>query len=107
MKARRLLLSSALAALLASPLSAAPAIPKYINYQGYVTNAAGVALADANYDILFKIYNSAGTVVWGEKQTVTVKDGQFSILLGNGGLINGGTPHGALENLFGTDPAVT
>jgi hypothetical protein len=107
MKASRLLLSSAIAALLTSPLSAAPAVPKYINYQGYVTNAAGVALADSNYDILFKIYNSAGTVVWGEKQTVTVKDGQFSILLGNGGQINGATPHGPLEALFGTDPAVT
>jgi hypothetical protein len=107
MKARCLILSLALAALPASPLSAAPAVPKYINYQGYVTNAAGVALADANYDILFKIYNSAGAVVWGEKQTVTVKDGQFSILLGNGGQINGATPHGPLEVLFGTDPAVT
>jgi hypothetical protein len=107
MISRRLLSSAALAAaLLALPLGAAPTVPALVNYQGYVTNAQGAALADGNYDILFKIYTAAsgGTPIWGEKQVVTLNGGQFSVLLGNGGAIDVATPRGALSDLFIASP---
>lgn len=106
MKTRTLLLPL-LALLAASPLHAVPAVPEIINYQGYVTNAAGAALPDGNYDIFFRIYNQAigGTALWVEKQTVTVSGGQFSVMLGNG--INVGTTNHDQLGIFLTTNAAT
>lgn len=105
MKTRTLLLPL-LALLAASPLHAVPAVPEIINYQGYVTNAAGAALPDGNYDIFFRIYNVAigGTALWAEKQTVTVSGGQFSVMLGNGVTV-GTTNHDPLGTFLTTNAA--
>ncbi|MEK7586402.1 MAG: hypothetical protein AAB453_00860 [Patescibacteria group bacterium] len=66
------------------------AINLKLNYQGKLTNASGVAVADLDYDMVFNLYTTAtgGTAVWTESLTadandVTVTDGLFSVLLGN------------------------
>ena len=60
-----------------------------INYQGKLTNAENVAVADGDYNMEFKLYTTStgGTAVWTETLTltnkVTVTNGLFSVLLGN------------------------
>lgn len=66
--------------------------PERMTYQGYLTDANGVALATnatKNFDVIFRIYDaeSGGTVLWGEQQTVTVDKGYFSVLLGEGSAV--------------------
>lgn len=63
---------------------AAPTTPSHLNFQGVARNAEGKRLTGA-YDITFAIYDSpvAVTEKWQETQTgVTVRDGNFSVLLG-------------------------
>ena len=96
------------------PLAAqpTPAPPGQISYQGFLTDASGIALATnrpANYTVLFRIYNSStGTtnagVQWGEQQVVTVDRGYFTVLLGNGSAISGANWTNNLASVFsGTD----
>ena len=63
--------------------------PAYtINYQGKLTDATGLAVADGSYDMEFKLYavSSGGTAVWTETRTggnqVSVVNGLFSVMLG-------------------------
>ncbi len=68
--------------------------PSGISYQGYLLDSAGDPLADdtpTNFDIKFKIYDAEqnGTLIWSEAQTVTVDNGSFSVLLGEGSAISG------------------
>lgn len=62
------------------------AAPQLINYQGRVTDSAGVPL-DGPFDIVqFTIYDaaSAGNAIWFEEHTtIVVTDGLFSVLLGS------------------------
>jgi hypothetical protein len=63
--------------------------PEKLNYQGFLIDGNGNPLATntpGNYDVTFRIWNSAegGTLLWSEKQTVTVDKGNFSVLLGDG-----------------------
>ena len=85
---------------LADPARAADQYPPgKMTFQGFLTDAtAGGAplgqAAPANYTIVFKIYDQAtGTdpinVLWAEEQVVTVDKGHFSVLLGEGGPVNG------------------
>ncbi len=76
---------------------ATPNPPGQVSYQGFLTDANGVALAlsaPKNYDVNFRIYNAptGGNAVWGEVQTVTVDRGYFSVLLGQGAALSGGEP---------------
>lgn len=76
---------------------ATPNPPGQISYQGYVTDANGVPLATnapANYDIFFHIYDApqGGNILWGELQTVTINNGYFSVLLGQGTTAGDGSP---------------
>jgi len=43
-------------------------VPQLINYQGKLTDKAGAAVSDGNYNVVFKIYNavSGGTALWSE-----------------------------------------
>ena len=67
------------------PVRAADANPPdRMTYQGYLADANGNPLATnapVNYDVVFRIYSdqTGGTLVWAEKQTVTVDKGQFSV----------------------------
>ena len=60
-----------------------------INYQGKLTDSAGVAVADDDYNMEFKLYtvSSGGSAIWTETLTttnkITVTSGLFSVLLGN------------------------
>ena len=81
--------------------------PDKLAYQGYLVDAAGSELGTAapkNYDVVFRIYNhetatGAGYRLWTELQTVTVDQGYFSVLLGEGGAY-GTEARPALSTLF-------
>ncbi len=62
------------------------AIPNYLNYQGKVTTAAGVAPADGSYIMTFRICNTpaVGGVQWSETQpSVLVFKGLLDVRLGS------------------------
>ncbi|MFA5023074.1 MAG: hypothetical protein WC537_02285, partial [Candidatus Paceibacterota bacterium] len=71
--------------LLISPLTSHAAFNQQINYQGKLTNASGVAVPDASYTMVFKLYDAAtgGTTIWTETDTVTTQGGLFSLMLGS------------------------
>ena len=78
--------------------------PETIFHQGFLVDAAGQPLGSPNprnYDIAFRIYAAAngGTVLWGERQVVTVDAGRFAIHLGTGDP-NAGDPLPSLPSLF-------
>ena len=68
---------------IALPLAQA-AVPRYINYQGKLTDAEDNPVT-GDVSITIRIYDAAtgGTALWTETQTTTVTRGIFSILLGN------------------------
>ena len=63
--------------------------PTTIDYQGKALDSTGNPLANTtptNYEMRFRIYDAqeGGTVIWSEKQIVTVSKGLFSVRLGEG-----------------------
>ncbi len=79
----------------AASLIQAQSVPQFIDYQGRVIDGGGNPLATTaptNFEIEFRIYDAAtaGTVIWAEKQLVTVSNGLFSVRLGEGQPILGG-----------------
>ena len=78
--------------------------PDTVFHQGFLVDAAGQPLGSPNprnYDVAFRIYAAAngGTVLWGERQVVTVDGGRFAIHLGAGDP-NAGDPTPPLPSLF-------
>lgn len=79
-------------------VSAAQTVPYKINFQGRLTNISGTVLT-GSYDMQFKLYTTAavgsGTYVWGETRTaansnaVTVTNGLFNVLIGEGTAVAG------------------
>ena len=64
--------------------------PDLMSYQGFLVDADGLPLAPLtpeNYPIKFDIFdqNQGGTALWTENQTVTVDNGNFSVILGEAG----------------------
>jgi len=59
--------------------------PTLLNYQGHLNTAAGNAVTDGPYTIVFTLYTAAtaGTQVWQETQTVQVTKGLFNAVLGS------------------------
>ncbi len=80
------------AALLALPLaghSQSSSVPNLISYQSRVADASGTPIGaptPVNRIVLFRIYDSAGgsARLYSEQQTVTIANGEFSVLLGSG-----------------------
>jgi len=83
----------ALFLVLASPANAA--INEEISYQGKLTDDTGVAVADGDFDIVFKLYTGpacsygtcgewTGTHTTGNGSAVSVQDGIFEVMLGSG-----------------------
>ncbi|MCK4918690.1 MAG: hypothetical protein KAS02_02815, partial [Candidatus Pacebacteria bacterium] len=79
-----------LIALISAPINfVQSAFNPEINYQGKLTDSAGVGVTDGDYNMEFKLYtvSSGGTAIWTETLTltnkVTVASGLFSVLLGN------------------------
>ncbi|MEO0071651.1 MAG: hypothetical protein ABIK39_06175 [candidate division WOR-3 bacterium] len=59
-------------------------IPRMLSYQGKLTDTLGNPVPDGNYQLTFRLYTqeTGGTPFWTEAQTLTVKKGYFSALLG-------------------------
>ncbi|MCR4423595.1 MAG: tail fiber domain-containing protein [candidate division WOR-3 bacterium] len=59
-------------------------IPRLISYQGKLTDTLGIPVPDGNYSLTFRLYTqeTGGTPFWIEAQTVAVRNGIFSVLLG-------------------------
>ena len=72
--------------------SAKASINKQVNYQGKLTDGNNWAVADGNYNMVFKIYDAVtgGNLLWTGTHTsangnpVAVSAGIFSVLLGSG-----------------------
>jgi hypothetical protein len=80
-------LEAAIAAPLTVVADAAPSTaPAVINYQGVVRDANGQLLANGEYHLTFRIYDSVAGLnpLWEEVHTgVTVRDGRFAATLGS------------------------
>lgn len=69
--------------------SALGAFNPEINYQGKLTTPTGLAVADGNYNMVFRLYTvaSGGSAVWTETRSagdaVAVSNGLFSVMLGD------------------------
>ena len=82
--------------------------PERMTYQGYLVDSDGDPLGDtapANYDVMFRIYNvkQGGLTIWGEQQTITVDNGYFSVLLGEGVLSEAAEGIETLSDVFQGD----
>lgn len=78
--------------------------PERLSFQGFLVDGNGDPLgkdAPKNYDIIFRIYDAdtGGELLWSESQTVTVDQGHFSVLLGEG-IAVGSEVRPALSTLF-------
>ncbi len=110
MKTARFLLLSTVALLaLAGRAPAAATPPDLLTYQGYLTDRSGAALGQdrvKNFDVIFRIFQAdqGGAPLWAEQQTVTVDNGYFSVLLGEGSK-PGNEPRPFLSELFAGDTA--
>ncbi|MDH4477326.1 MAG: hypothetical protein QE274_12710 [Verrucomicrobiaceae bacterium] len=68
------------------------AVPGFISYQGRVVDAAGAnvgAGTPVNRTVIFRIWDNpsstaAANLIYSEAQTVTVSEGEFSVLVGQG-----------------------
>ncbi|HMN25864.1 MAG TPA: hypothetical protein PKE38_15275 [Ignavibacteriaceae bacterium] len=60
-------------------------IPTTINYQGVLKDAAGIVVANGDYNITFKLYDASvgGTELWSETKLVNVVDGIINTKLGS------------------------
>ncbi len=79
------LLSALLVAAITTVGSAQAQAPQQFSFQGKLTDSAGDPLASGTYNITFSLYDAvnAGAASWDEAQGVTVKDGLFSVQLGD------------------------
>ena len=59
-------------------------IPRVINIQGKLTNAANAAVSDGTYGFVFTLYNvsSGGTGLWNESHNITTVSGVYDADLG-------------------------
>ena len=91
------------------------AVPILINYQAFVTDINGSALANTepeNFDVIFRFYDSAqgGSSLYTETQTVTIFQGNLNTLLGQGLILdinpadsNPDEPKPDLDSIFNGD----
>jgi hypothetical protein len=64
-------------------------VPRTMNFQGYLTDNLGDPL-DGTYNIGFSLYDvpSGGIALWSEAQSVTVTQGTYNVVLGDGNPLN-------------------
>lgn len=78
-------------------------VPATVSYQGVLLQSNGVTPQTGPATIEFRLYQNKAdmTPVWGEKhEGVQLVEGTFSVELGAGAAIDGGTPHEALNTIF-------
>lgn len=102
---KRLRLATCLVGLAATALAQQSAVPNSISYQGKVTDASGNLIGSStpvNRDVIFRIYDNStgGTRIYSERQTVTIANGEFSVLLGTGSTLTAEPNSVTLENVF-------
>lgn len=78
----------------ATTLAQISEVPNLLSYQANVTNASGTPIGatdPVNRTVTFKFYTTStgGTPVYAESQVVTIANGDFSVLLGNGNGVSG------------------
>jgi hypothetical protein len=90
-------------ALLGAPVaSAADGPPPLMSFQTRILDSGGNPIPNGTKEVFFRVYGSesgAGAILWSEKQTVAVKDGYVSVILGQGGAVPG-EANGDLSALF-------
>ena len=85
------------------------AVPSGLSYQGKVSNANGTLVGagtPVNRLVIFRVWSHATNstltdLVFSEQQTVTISEGEFSVILGQGVAVSG-TPLGYSESAKGT-----
>ena len=85
------------------------AVPSGLSYQGKVSNANGTLVGagtPVNRLVIFRVWSHATNstltdLVFSEQQTVTISEGEFSVILGQGVTVSG-TPLGYSESTKGT-----
>lgn len=92
------------AALLAGrPAPAADGPPPLMSFQTRVLDSAGVPIAAGSREVIFRVFgveSGDGAALWAEKQTVAVKDGYISVILGQGGPLPAPSPDVPLDSIF-------
>jgi hypothetical protein len=80
---KRIAALCALLSVIAAGLAAA-AVPQTMSYQGLLEDAGGTVVPNGTYGVTFRIYDvpSGGSPLWSEGQSVEVRDGVFSAVLG-------------------------
>lgn len=77
--------------------------PDRMSYQGFLVDGAGapIGATPVNREVIFRIYDAsnAGTLLWAERQIVTVNRGYFSVFLGEGS-VNGAEPRPGIDTIF-------
>jgi hypothetical protein len=70
---------------LAVPIASVAQVPKTLSYQGVLADASGLAVADGDYSMTFRLYDiaSEGSALWEETRVVTVHKGIFNVILGS------------------------
>lgn len=87
-------------------------IPQGLNYQGFLADTAGAPIGQGSAttrSIEFRLYTTAtgGSPIWGESQQVSVFNGNFSVILGNGASLDAALSSGLadLTGIFSTPPS--
>ncbi len=92
-------------------LSRAQAVPGLLSYQGKIVDAGGVGLGTGtpvSRNFLFRLFDAptGGTRLWSEVQSVSLSNGEFSVILGQGSpAVYGGiteAPRPSLLTAFGS-----
>jgi hypothetical protein len=92
MKTHRILLLTALMALPGLLPAQTSGVPEFISYQGLVLDSAGAPVGTGtpvNRKVIFRVWDHPSNVleanlIYSEEQTVTIADGKFSVLVGQG-----------------------
>jgi len=108
---RILLAALALAALPLAGFAQSSAVPLRISFQSRVTDAAGVPIGNTtpvNRTVTLRIWdNPTATAttnrLYSESQTVTIANGEFSLLVGSGTAVTGETNASTLDAVFNGD----
>ena len=104
-----LLALAAALSLTAGATAQTSAVPSGLSYQGKVSNANGTLVGagtPVNRLVIFRVWSHATNstltdLVFSEQQTVTISEGEFSVILGQGVAV-AGTPLGYSESTKGT-----
>jgi len=92
MKPARYFLSLLAMVILVALLASGQSVPQLINYQGRLTNAAGIPLEGTSVDLTFRFYSAetAGDLYLTVSQTnVQVSKGIYNVLIGSGTITPG------------------